>query len=143
MGETHEIRKEYEYQASRNLDLGTQVRDYDLKIKDKEDQLYAIRKDLEHQKFTNSQVRDNNAGLLSEKEALEKHAYVLQSQNEGITRELDQFCETDEQVRHQLDRRGKVHGIRSKNEGELQKSFYRIEEVRSRSPTRRSPNKKY
>ena len=48
MSETHEVRKEYEYQASRNLDLANQVRDLDLKIKDREDQLYAIRKDLEH-----------------------------------------------------------------------------------------------
>lgn len=61
----------------------------------------------------------------------------MQLQNQDITRELDKFCETDEYVRSQLDRRGRVFGIRSKNEDELKQSYYRIEEVRSRSPQRR------
>lgn len=81
MSESHEVRKEVEYQASRNAELGAQIRDYDIKIQDKEEQLYGIRKDLEQQKYTNAQMRDNNVGLLGEKEALEKHAYVLQTQN--------------------------------------------------------------
>lgn len=100
-----------------------------------------MRKDLDSQKFSNSQMRDNNIELLNEKDALEKHAQVLQIQNEDITRELDKFCETDEMVRSQLDRRGRVFGLRSKNETELKQSYYRVEEVRSRSPQRRSPYK--
>ena len=81
--------------------------------------------------------------MLNEKEALEKHASVLQQQNDDITRELDKFCETDEYVRGQLDRRGRVSGIRERNDQELQKSFYRIEEAKSRSPQRRSPTKRF
>lgn len=82
-------------------------------------------------------MRDNNVDLLNEKDALEKHAAVVQAQNDDITRELDKFCETDEYVRSQLDRRGRVIGLRSKNDQELKSSYYRIEEVRSRSPQRR------
>lgn len=44
-------------------------------------------------------MRDSNIDLLNEKDALEKHAQVLQQQNDDITRELDKFCETDEYVR--------------------------------------------
>jgi hypothetical protein len=72
-----------------------------------------MRKDLDSQKFSNSTFRDTNVDLLNEKDALEKHAQVLQLQNQDITRELDKFCETDEVVRSQLDRRGRVYGIRS------------------------------
>jgi hypothetical protein len=96
-----------------------------------------MRKDLDSSKYQNSSFRDSNIDLLNEKEALEKHAAVLQQQNQDITRELDKFCETDEVVRSQLDRRGRVYGLRSQNESELRQSYYRIEEVRSRSPQRR------
>ena len=44
-------------------------------------------------------MRGANLDLLSEKEALEKHAQVLNDQNNGLNRELDKFLETDEVVR--------------------------------------------
>lgn len=44
-------------------------------------------------------MKDNNIDYLQEKEALEKHAMLLQSQNYDMQRELDKFCETDEIVR--------------------------------------------
>jgi len=75
--ETYEIRKESEYQASRNLDVSSQIRDLELRLKDKEDQTYVTRKDLDNQKYTNSQMRDSNIDLLNEKEAFEKHAAIL------------------------------------------------------------------
>ena len=132
-----DLRKEIEYQQARNNESAMQLRDMECRVKDREDQQYAMRKDLEQSKYQNSQMRDGNIDMLSEKDALEKHAQVLQQQNDEISRELDKFCETDEYVRSQLDRRGRVFGIRSKNEQELQRSFYRIEEVRSKSPQRR------
>lgn len=137
LADIFEVRKEMEYQAGRNADMALQARDLEFRAKDKDDQVYILRKDLDQQKYSNSQMRDGNVEFLSEKDALEKHAHILQIQNEDITRELDKFVETDEQVRSQLDRRGRVTGLRSKNENELQKSYYRIEEVRSRSPQRR------
>ena len=131
------MRKEIEYVQARNNDVAMQIRDLELRLKDKDDMSYAMRKDLDASKYQNSQMRDNNIDLLNEKDALEKHAAVLQQQNDEISRELDKFCETDEYVRSQLDRRGRVFGLRSKNEQELKQSYYRIEEVRSKSPQRR------
>ena len=113
----------------------------ELRLRDKDDQLVGARRDLDSQKFTNSQMRENNYEMLQEKDALEKHAATVQGQNDSLQRELDKFCETDEMVRGQLDRRGKVYGLRSKNEFELKGSYARIEDARSRSPQRRSPGR--
>ena len=68
---------------------------------------------------------------------MEKHAAIIQAQNEEITRELDKFCEMDEYVRNQLDRRSRVLGLRARNEHELRQSFHRVDDARSRSPQRR------
>ena len=135
--EIYDLRKEIDYNTVRNNDIQQQIRDLEFRVKDKDDQVYAQRKELDSQKYTNSSQRDSNIELLNEKDALEKHAAVLQQQNQDITRELDKFCETDEYVRSQLDRRGRVFGIRSKNEDELKHSYTRINEVKSRSPQRR------
>ena len=62
---------------------------------------------------------------------------MLNDQNNGLNRELDKFIETDEVVRSQLDRRGRVQGMRSTNDYNLQKSYAHVEEARSRSPQRR------
>lgn len=96
---------------------------------------------MDSQRFTNSQMRESNTDMLDEKEALEKHASVLQSQNNDLQRELDKFVETDEEVRNRLDRKGRVYGLRSQNEHQLQQSYLRVEDARSRSPQRRSPHK--
>ncbi len=137
MAECYELRKENEYQGSRNNDASAQIRDNEMRLRDRDDQLYAMQKELESSKFTNQQSRGNNLDLLAEKDALEKHAAVLNAQNEDLNRELDQFLQTDEMVRSQLDRRGRVQGLRSKNDTELHRSYHRVEDARSRSPQRR------
>jgi len=47
MGEAYEIRKEVDYQQTRNLDMAASIRDLEVRLKDKEDQMYAMRKDLD------------------------------------------------------------------------------------------------
>lgn len=133
----YELRKENEFQTARNMDLSAQVRELEARLKDREDQLFLQRKDLEANKHTNGTLRGHNVDNLAEKEALEKHAQVLQIQNDEITRELDKFCEMDEFVRNQLDRRSRVLGLRARNEQELRQSFNRVDDARSRSPQRR------
>lgn len=137
VGDLYELRKDNEFQAARNLDLSAQVRELEARLKDREDTLFLQRKDLEANKFTNATLRTHNVENLAEKDALEKHAHVLQAQNDEITRELDKFCEMDEYVRNQLDRRSRVLGLRQRNEVELRQSFNRVDDARSRSPQRR------
>ena len=135
--DNYELRKENEFAAARNLDMAAQVRELEARLKDRDDQLFLQRKDLEQSKVTNGVLRGQNVDNLAEKDALEKHAQVVQLQNDDITRELDKFCEMDEYVRNQLDRRSRVLGLRARNEQELRHSFNRVEDARSRSPQRR------
>lgn len=104
------------------------------RLKDREDTLFILRKDLEANKFTNATLRAYNVDNLAEQEALARHAQVLQAQNDEIAHELDKFCEMDEYVRSQLDRRSRVLGIRARNDQELRQSLHRVDEARSRSP---------
>ena len=76
--EIFDLRKEIDYQAARNAEINSQIRDLEFRVKDKDDQIYAMRKDLDSQKHQNSQFRDSNVDFLNEKDALEKHAAVLQ-----------------------------------------------------------------
>ena len=46
-------------------------------MKDRDDQLFLQRKDLEQSKVTNNALRGQNVDNLSEKDALEKHAQVV------------------------------------------------------------------
>jgi hypothetical protein len=133
----YELRKENEFQNARNLDMSAQVRELEARLKDREDQLYLQRKDLDSNKTSNAVLRGQNVDFLAEKDALEKHAQVIQIQNDDITRELDKFCEMDEYVRNQLDRRSRVLGLRARNEQEIRQSFHRVEDARSRSPQRK------
>ncbi len=130
----YELRKDNEFQSARNMDMSVQVRELEARLKDREDQAFLARKDLEANKHTNATLRGHNVDNSAEKEALEKHAQVLSLQNEEITRELDKFCEMDEYVRNQLDRRSRVIGIRARNDQELRQSYGRIDDARSRSP---------
>ncbi len=132
--ENFDLRKEVEFQESRNADCSMQIRDTEMRLKDKEENLYQTRRDVENQRLVNQQNRNANADFLSEKEALEKHASCLQAQNSELTGELDRFCQTDEVLRQQLDRRSRVFGLQQKNVDEVRHSHYRIEEARSRSP---------
>jgi hypothetical protein len=137
VADLYELRKDNEFQGARNHDLALQVRDLEARLKDREDQLFLQRKDIEANKHPNGALRSHNVENLAEKDALEKHAAIIQAQNEEITRELDKFCEMDEYVRNQLDRRSRVLGLRARNEHELRQSFHRVDDARSRSPQRR------
>jgi septal ring factor EnvC (AmiA/AmiB activator) len=45
--EIYELRKEIDYQAARNADVAAQIRELEFRIKDKDDQLYSLRKDAD------------------------------------------------------------------------------------------------
>lgn len=52
--EIYDLRKEIDYNAVRNDDIQKQIRDLEFRVKDKDDQLYALRKELDSSKYTNS-----------------------------------------------------------------------------------------
>ena len=113
--ENYDLRKEVEFQDGRNCDMSNQIREAEMRHKEKEDALYVIRRDVESLRTQYSQNRESNTDLAAEKEALEKHAACLQSQNCDLTTELDRFCQTDEVLRNQLDRRARVYNLQNRN----------------------------
>ena len=101
--------------------------------------------DLEAVNYSNQALMDRNLDLKSEYEALQKHSLLLSQQNRDLQRELDQFVETDDAVRRNLDRKEKVFEIRHKvdhaighSQALIQRSYSpaKVVEVRERSPWR-------
>jgi septal ring factor EnvC (AmiA/AmiB activator) len=45
----YDLRKNIESTEGRNVELGAQVRSQDINIKEKEDNIYGVKKDIEHQ----------------------------------------------------------------------------------------------
>lgn len=59
-------------------------------------------------RYSNDALLDRNHDLKLELESLNGHAELLTAQNRELQRELDQFVETDDIVRRNLDRKEKV-----------------------------------
>ena len=135
--ENYDLRKEVDFQEGRNADVSVQIRDSEMRLKEREDTLFAVRRDVESLRITSSQNRTDNGDLLAERDALDKHAQCLQGQNADLAGELERFVQTDEVLRGQLDRRTRVYGMQSKNQDELRQSYYRVDQARSRSPAKR------
>ena len=85
-----------------------QIRETEAKIRMREDQIIALRKELEGSRYSNSALLDSNANLSAEIDALNQHIRVLQAQNDDLSKELDHFADANEQIRERLDRRNNV-----------------------------------
>jgi len=87
----------------------------DIQIKEKEDNLFGVRKDIDNQQYTNTNMRSDLNDYLAEKEALDRHSRILLGQNDDLTKELERFVNTDEVLRQQLDRRQTVMHLQDTN----------------------------
>lgn len=72
--ENYDLRKEVDFQEGRNADVSVQIRDSEMRLKEREDTLFACRRDVESLRITSSQNRTDNGDLLAERDALDKHA---------------------------------------------------------------------
>lgn len=132
--ENADLQRRIDQEGGKNLDLSATIKDLESKIRVREEQIIAHRKELDGARYSNSALLDNNSGLQAEIDALNNHIRVLSSQNEDLTKELDHFVEANEAIRMRLDRKTRVLDLRSKNEQQLQKSLAHVQE--SRSPPR-------
>ena len=87
-------------------------REHEARARDAEIQVEHLIKDLDGVRYSNDALMDRNHDLKQELESLNQHADLLTSQNRELQRELDSFIETDDIVRRNLDRKGKVVQIR-------------------------------
>lgn len=103
--------------------------------------MFGVRKDIEAQTYTNANMRQDLGDFTAEKEAMERHSRILLGQNDDLTKELERFVNTDEVLRNQLDRRGRVFTMQDRNNAEIGMSTSKIYEARARSPLRESVRK--
>jgi hypothetical protein len=101
--------------------------------------LYAVKKDIENLTYSNTNMRADLNDYLAEKEALERHSRILLGQNDDLTKELERFVNTDEVLRQQLDRRGRVITIQERQNMDLGLSHSYVQDARSRSPGKKYP----
>ena len=111
----YDLRKHIETTEARNVDMSGVVRSNDIALKDKDEHLYAIKRDIEGLTHTNANLRGDLNMQLQEKDAIDRHSRVLLGQNDDLTRELERFVNTDEVLRQQLDRRAHVLQMQDAN----------------------------
>ena len=95
----YDLRKHIEGTEARNVDISAHIRSHDINIKDREENVYMVKKDIEALAMTNQNMRVDLNDLLQEKDAMERHSRVLLGQNDDLTRELERFVNTDEVLR--------------------------------------------
>jgi len=94
----------------------------------------AMRGELDACKSANACSIDGNSNLQGQIASLNNHIKVVSGQNAALTTELNSFVQANEALRLQLDRKARVHEIRSINEEKIMMSTHNIH--RSRSPIR-------
>ena len=129
--ENLELQRRIEQESLRVSEITGGVKDLEIKIRLREEQILSMRKELEGARYSNSTLLDNNSNLQAEIDALNNHIRVLQINNEDLTKELDEFVQANELIRQRLDRRTRVVELRNKNEVQIQKSLVYVQEARS------------
>jgi len=95
----YDLKKHIEDTEARNVDTSGQLRTNEIRIKEKDEDFYMCKKDIDGSIGTNQNLRaDLNDGMI-EKDALERHSRVLLGQNDDLTKELERFVNTDEVLR--------------------------------------------
>jgi len=79
----------------------------------------VARKEQDNIKFSNNNLLERNHDMKSEIDALQSHCNVLNGQNGDLNGELERFVQTDEQIRHTLNRREAVGQLRDKTQGAI------------------------
>ena len=64
-------------ESSRNIELTSSIKELEVKIRAKEDQILYMRKELEGARYSNSALLDNNSNLQVEIDSLSNHIRVI------------------------------------------------------------------
>jgi hypothetical protein len=133
------------YRGKELLNLETDRR---VTLKLREDEISALKGEIEHFKHLSSKQLEDQYELKSEIEALKRHVALLNQQNFEVrdfrlihlqlSTELEKFIETDETIRKTLNRKGKVEEIRYKVDEAIMRSMYEAKQRRSPERARTS-----
>ena len=132
--ENGDLQRRIDQEGCQNVELSGAIKELEVKIRQKEDQLLYMRKELEGARYSNSALLENNANLQVEIDSMNNHIRVVSHQNDELTREIDQFVQANEVIRQRLDRKNRVTELREKNDYNLTQSIQRVH--KSKSPAR-------
>jgi len=132
--ENSDLQRRIDQEGCQNVELSGAIKELEVKIRQKEDQLMYMRKELEGARYSNSALLENNSNLQIEIESMNNHIRVVSHQNDELTKEIDQFVQANEVIRQRLDRKNRVQEIRNRNDYNLQQSHAKVSH--SRSPIR-------
>jgi len=132
--ENADIQKRIDMEGSQNVDLASQIKEIELRVRQADDHLMYMRRELEQSKHNNGVLLESNANLQVEIDSMNNHIRVVSHQNDELTREIDQFVHANEMIRQKLDRKPRVDELRQRNDMEVSKSQHMVYQ-KSRSPT--------
>jgi chromosome segregation ATPase len=75
--ENADLQRRIDSEGSRNLEVSGSIKDTEVKVRAREDQIMGMRKELEGARYSNSALLDNNSNLQLEIDALNNHVRVL------------------------------------------------------------------
>ena len=110
--ENADLQRRIDSEGCQNVELSGAIKELEMKIRQKEDQLMYMRKELEGARYSNSALLENNANLQVEIDSMNNHIRVVSHQNDELTREIDQFVQANEVIRQRLDRKNRVNELR-------------------------------
>ena len=134
MEEGRMLVRDNDIEAEKAAALREQLGEMEMRVRSKEGKIDDLRKSLTSMRVTASTIREQAEDLAAEREALERHARVLESQNMELNDELGAFAYSEEVVRSHLSRRDRVEYLKARNEDTLRKSFH---DLRMSSPNKR------
>jgi len=75
--ENSEIQRRVDQEGSKNVDLTAQIKDMEGKIRQKEDQIMYMKRELEAAKYSNGALIETNANLQVEVDSMNNHIRVV------------------------------------------------------------------
>ena len=97
--ENNDLQRRIDAEGCQNVELSGTIKELEVKIRQKEDQLLYMRKELEGARYSNSALIENNSNLQVEIDSMNNHIRVVSHQNDELTREIDQFVQANEVIR--------------------------------------------
>ena len=75
--ENVDLQRRIDSEGGNNVDLSGKIKEFEIKIRQKEDQIMYFRKELEGARYSNTALLENNANLQVEIDSLNNHIRVV------------------------------------------------------------------
>jgi chromosome segregation ATPase len=87
--ENGDLQRRIDNEGCQNVEMQGAIKELEAKIRQKEDQIMFMRKELEGARYSNNALVENNAALQVEIDSMNSHIRVVSHQNDELTREID------------------------------------------------------